>query len=138
MTTKKSVPVSEPISWELPDITHLQFLVLAYLAKVEELPGRDLRELLSKSGVKSTGPGFYQLMSRLEDSNHVEGWYAEKELAHQVVKERRYRITESGLAAWKKTSDFYFSHSPSGPHPGSGGRPVTRSPKPREEVSMSR
>src|SRR6266702_5109232 len=90
----------------LPQITPLQFLVLALLAK-EELSGRLIRELLAANGVRSSGPQFYQMMSRLERDGYIEGWYSLKEIEHQVVNERRYRIAERGLNAWRNACDFY-------------------------------
>jgi DNA-binding PadR family transcriptional regulator len=95
---------------KLPEITALQFLVISLLSRAEECPGRELRARLLENGVRSTGPQFYQMMSRLEDAGYVEGWYAQKEIEHQVVNERRYRITADGLAAWDATADFYDTH----------------------------
>jgi hypothetical protein len=96
-----------PVS--LPQLTALQFLVLAALVAKGEVSGRDLRAWLSQNGVRSSGPQFYQLMARMEDSQYVEGWYHPKEIEHQVVNERRYRILDRGRAAWNATGDFYFS-----------------------------
>lgn len=93
----------------LPLITPLQFLVLSLLTKCDELAGRNLRTLLLENGVKSSGPRFYQMMSRLEESGYVTGWYAQKEIEHQVVNERRYRIVAGGRDVWQKTCDFYSS-----------------------------
>lgn len=109
------------------DITPLRFLVLSFLIEEDELAGRDLRDRLLKSGVKSSGPQFYQMMARIEDSGYVQGWYAQKEIEHQVVNERRYRITEKGRAAWRQTGDFYSSHT----------RPVKRDDQERESAAPS-
>ena len=50
---------------QLPELTHLQFLVLGVLRQADQ-PGRALRDALSGYGFKRTGPAFYQLMARLE------------------------------------------------------------------------
>jgi DNA-binding PadR family transcriptional regulator len=92
---------------KLPAITHLQFLVLEALSVDEQL-GRELRSLLSSVGVRNSGPAFYQMMARLEESGLVEGWYEQKVLAGQTLKERRYRLTRNGLRAVSDTRTFYL------------------------------
>ena len=54
----------------IPDITHLQFLVLGMLRGGERL-GRTVRRSLARHGVARTGPAFYQMMARLEDAGLV-------------------------------------------------------------------
>lgn len=95
------------MSSKLPAITHLQFLVLEALS-VDQQPGRELRSLLSSVGVRNSGPAFYQMMARLEESGLVEGWYEQKVLAGQTLKQRRYRLTRTGLRAVSDTRAFYF------------------------------
>ena len=56
----------------LPRITHLQFLVLDILTTGQEF-GRQLRKQLAANGVRKSGPGFYQLMARMEDGWRVMG-----------------------------------------------------------------
>ena len=48
-------------------------------------------------------------MARLEDAKFVEGEYQKAEVASQVVQERWYKITGSGLRAYHSTRDFYAS-----------------------------
>lgn len=91
----------------LPDITHLQFLVLGALRHSGRL-GRNLRRELTRHGVRRSGPAFYQMMARLEDAGLVEGAYDQKIIASQIIKERRYQITIAGVAAWNETRDFYL------------------------------
>jgi hypothetical protein len=91
----------------LPKLTGLQFLVLSAIADGNEMAGRDMREWLADFGVKSSGPQFYQMMARLEDGEYVEGRYAQKDIDHQVVNERRYIITPKGSSAWGETRAFY-------------------------------
>jgi DNA-binding PadR family transcriptional regulator len=93
----------------VPNLSHLQFAVLAVLLDGEQ-PGRVLRDRLAEGGISKSGPGFYQLMARLEEDGLVEGWYVQKEVAGQMIKERTYRITGAGEAAWSRTREFYCSH----------------------------
>ena len=90
----------------IPDITHLQFLVLGLLRRGER-PGRLLRRALAKHGVERTGPAFYQMMARLEDAGLVAGEYEQKVVDGQIIKERRYALTARGDAAWTSTRVFY-------------------------------
>ena len=77
-------------------ITKSQFTVLRLLLDGEK-SGRVLRARLVARGVSLwSSPVFYQMMAELEDGKHVEGWYDEKVIGGMPVKERRYRITESG------------------------------------------
>lgn len=92
----------------IPDITHLQCLVLGTLLDGEE-SGQGVRTLLAKHGVKKSGPAFYQLMARMEDDGLVKGRYDQFVLEGQPIKERRYRITPNGQRVWEKTRDFYLS-----------------------------
>jgi len=91
---------------KLPQITHLQFSVLAFLHRGER-PGKAVRGKLSELGLKRSGPAFYQLMSRLEDAGLVEGRYDQKIIDGQIIKERYYTISEEGAEAWQTTRDFY-------------------------------
>jgi DNA-binding PadR family transcriptional regulator len=90
----------------IPEITHLQFLVLGMLREGER-PGRTLRRALARHGVERTGPAFYQMMARLEDAGLVTGAYDQKIVDAQIIKERRYALTAEGEAAWSATRAFY-------------------------------
>jgi DNA-binding PadR family transcriptional regulator len=90
----------------IPDITHLQFLVLGML-RGGERPGRAVRRALARHGVARTGPAFYQMMARLEDAALVSGAYDQKIVDGQIIKERRYTLTPRGDAAWTSTRAFY-------------------------------
>ena len=90
----------------IPDITHLQFLVLGVL-RGGERPGRAVRRALARHGVRRTGPAFYQMMARLEDAELVEGSYDQRIVEAQIIKERRYALTSRGEAAWTATRAFY-------------------------------
>jgi DNA-binding PadR family transcriptional regulator len=93
----------------LPDITHLQFLILAILMN-DEKTGRCVRKELAEQGVKKSGPAFYQLMARLEDSRFVKGWYEQKIVDGQIIKERRYKLTGQGRKAIEQVQEFYFAN----------------------------
>jgi DNA-binding PadR family transcriptional regulator len=90
----------------LPTLTHLQFLVLGMLAD-RECAGRALRAELAEFGVRSSGPAFYQMMSRLEAAGWVEGWYEQIAVGDQAVTERRYRSTAEGVRLWTRSRAFY-------------------------------
>src|SRR5436305_1577163 len=90
----------------LPDLTHLQFLVLGVLLAGEQ-PGRTIREAIATFGVRRSGPAFYQMMARLEREDLVEGWYEQIAVGDQKVTERRYRIHPAGSRVWAETRTFY-------------------------------
>lgn len=92
----------------IPEITHLQFLVLGLLKDGSAL-GRAVRRDLARHGARRSGPGFYQMMARLEDAGLVAGEYDQKVVDGQIIKERRYTLTPAGARAWSATRDFYLS-----------------------------
>jgi DNA-binding PadR family transcriptional regulator len=100
---------------ELPQITHLQFSVLAFL-QAGERPGKAVRAQLGAHGMRRSGPAFYQLMSRLEDAGLVRGRYDQKVIDGQIIKERCYDITDAGRDAWRATRDFYVETIRSAEH----------------------
>ncbi len=95
------------MSKSLPEITHLQFLVLEALIESDQL-GRDVRALLSAHGVRNSAPAFYQMMGRLEDAGLVDGSYDQRIVGGQHVKERRYHLTKAGARAVAETRNFYL------------------------------
>ncbi len=90
----------------LPPLSSLQFSVLGALLDAPR-NGRDLRRTLRGLGVRRTLAAFYQLMARLEDAGCVDGWYEQEVIRGQLIKERHYRITAAGGAAWQATKKFY-------------------------------
>jgi DNA-binding PadR family transcriptional regulator len=92
----------------VPDITHLQFLVLGVLHGGDQ-PGRVVRDALAHYGVRRTAAAFYQLMARLERDRLVDGYYGSVIVGDQSVMERRYRITATGAKRWHDTRRFYES-----------------------------
>jgi DNA-binding PadR family transcriptional regulator len=91
---------------QLPELTHLQFLVLGVI-RAEDQPGRAVREALAGYGFRRTGPAFYQLMARMEKDGLVDGWYELVTVGDQAVTERRYRITPDGKKRWNEARAFY-------------------------------
>jgi len=90
----------------LPPLSSLQFSVLGALCE-QPSNGRHLRATLRALGVRRTLAAFYQLMARLEDAGWVDGWYEQEVIRGQLIKERHYRITAAGAAAWEATREFY-------------------------------
>src|SRR5436190_602300 len=74
----------------IPNITHLQFLVLNIIGATER-SGRYIRERLAAEGVRGSLPSFYQSMSRLEDGAFVKGSYRVAHVEGQSIKERWYK-----------------------------------------------
>lgn len=91
----------------LPELSHLQFAVLGMLLGGEH-KGRDVRKYLAQLKVRQTGPAFYQMMARLEEAGFAEGWYTQKVIQGQILKERRYRICPNGERAWRTSRGFYL------------------------------
>ncbi len=91
---------------QLPELTHLQFLVLGVLRNSDQ-PGRALRDALAGYGIRRTGPAFYQLMARLEKDRLVDGRYEQITVGDQAVTERHYRITPDGKKRWNEARAFY-------------------------------
>lgn len=91
----------------VPRLTHLQFLVVGTL-RGRTVPGREIREKLKAFEVRKSGPAFYQLMSRLEDSGLVEGTYHQEIVESQIIRERHYALTADGSRAWEASRDFYL------------------------------
>jgi DNA-binding PadR family transcriptional regulator len=91
---------------ELPELSHLQVKVLECL-RTHKYSGRELRGLLAENKIRKTGPGFYQLMSRLEDARFVEGEYSQKIVDGQIIRERFYKVTARGEEAVRESMEFY-------------------------------
>lgn len=90
----------------LPRLTHLQFLVLTELSHGTGR-GRDLRQRLREAGVRQSGPAFYQMMSLLEDAGFVTGWYEQRVVDGQIIRERHYKVETAGKKALRESKAFY-------------------------------
>ena len=105
----------------LAPLTALQFATFEELYPARERSGRELRYALAKNhNVKRSAPAFYQMMSRLEEGGLVKGWYVEKVIDGQRIKERRYRLEGKGVTAWEQTRDFYSRASLGAGHAAGG------------------
>jgi DNA-binding PadR family transcriptional regulator len=94
----------------LPDITTLQFLILAILMDGEH-PGRYVRGQLAAEGQRKTTAAFYQLMARMEEAGLVRGRIETKVIDGLTVKERYYTLTGAGVAAYDDFRGFVASRS---------------------------
>ncbi len=93
---------------KLPELSHLQFVVLGALLAGDRA-GRELRAGLKRYRVRQSGPAFYQMMSRLESAGLVKGWYTQDVVDGQIIKERNYHLTADGGRAWRACREFYVS-----------------------------
>jgi len=90
----------------IPEITHLQFLVLCAIGG-RLRPGREVREKLAAEGYDKSLPAFYQMMARMEDGGLVTGSTHSIFVGDQTVTERRYKVTGAGRKARQDTIEFY-------------------------------
>ena len=60
-----------------------------------ERSGREIRQVLSGTGIRMSAVMFYALMSTLQDYGAVKGWYAERTIDGQVCRERMYALVET-------------------------------------------
>ena len=89
-----------------PTLTHLQFVILG-LIREGVASGKELRAALGEEGMRKSGPSFYQLMSRLEDSGWVTGRYRQSVVDGQIIRERHYALTPDGSRALHASKAFY-------------------------------
>lgn len=90
----------------LPELSHLQFAVLEVLG-TRTMAGKALREGLKTIGISKSGPAFYQVMARLEESKMVEAWYVRQVVNGQLIKERTYKLTALGVRILNEAKLFY-------------------------------
>ncbi len=91
-----------------PILSALQFAVLDAIGAAR-LKGSDLRERLRKIGFLKSGPAFYQLMARLEESRFITAETESTPMQGFMLKERFYRLTGEGDKALRDTIGFYQS-----------------------------
>ena len=89
-----------------PEMSYLQILIIEGIGG-GRVAGRQIREHLKQNGVSKTGPAFYELMSRLENSGFVQGEIEQKVIDGQDVTERFYRVTSKGANAALETVGFF-------------------------------
>lgn len=100
----------------LPKLTHLQFMTIGFLQHGARC-GHDLRVALRRSGVRTSAPAFYQMMSRLEDHGLVRGSYDQQIVDGQMIRKRCYEVNALGARARQASRDFYARWS-AGDEPG--------------------
>lgn len=100
----------------LPQLTHLQFLVLSLIGPRQALGGQ-VRSRMAHDGVRLTAPAFYQLMARLEDAGLVTGQYVRADGANRALRFRAYRVTGAGVTAVNQSREFYYSRVTPGVFP---------------------
>ncbi len=87
----------------LPELSHLQFAILDVLGTAT-MKGKELRAQLTERGIRKSGPTFYRLMARLEESKFVSAETTQEIIEGQIIKERQYKITGLGERAMKRTT----------------------------------
>jgi len=93
---------------KLPILSHLQFAITYCIGLIAPVSGKELRTKLNEVfGIKKSGPGFYQLMARLEENKLVTGWYKQEVIDGQIIRERTYDLTPNGAKALEDASLFY-------------------------------
>lgn len=98
----------------IPELTHLQYLVLTTLGG-QELSGEDLREKLKEAGASKSLAAFYQLMARMEDAGFIDGRYTTTEEDGITITERHYRVSATGATARRDAYNFYLDSSTGAP-----------------------
>lgn len=95
-------------SGNLPQVTHLQFLVLDVLLRQSEgTSATTLRTELKQHGQGREGPKFYQMMRRLAQTGMIESWSEHFDVGGGEVERTFYRATDIGRMAWRLTVEFY-------------------------------
>lgn len=91
----------------IPNLSHLQAVVLNILLDEENKSGEEIRQELESVEPKE-GPAFYQLMQRMEKSGYVEGEYKMFSFrGRKARRERFYRLTSKGIEALQHSTKFY-------------------------------
>ena len=97
----------------LPQMTPLQPLVVSMLFEGER-SSRWIQDELDFLGVPMKMPLVYRMLGRLELAEYVWGRYRQYQTQDgRTIRERHYRVSETGLAEWRVTVEFYRKmHSP--------------------------
>lgn len=77
------------------------------MLRAGDAPGHQLRTQFVARAIRKNGSELFLIMGRLEKSGFIEGWLAPKSRGNPKAKERRYRLTEGGAAAWQISWTFY-------------------------------
>jgi len=87
-------------------LTEQQFKIVEALIPGERF-GKELRAHLKACGFRKSGPAFYQLMARMEEAGLVRGWYDQKIVDGQIIKQRRYKALGKAMRSFDETRQFF-------------------------------
>ena len=77
----------------------------------------ELQDELDFRGVQMQIPLVYRMLGRLELAKYVRGRYRQHQTPEgRTIRERHYRVTETGLAEWQQTVAFYAAMLPPPDH----------------------
>ncbi len=103
-------PVLTEAAEELPEVTHLQFLVLDAVDRGQAF-SRQIRDVLKAYGQGEKHPAFYMLLRRMEEAGLLEGsrhsQVVELTGRMQHLREKVYRLTEKGAQQHRSCLAFY-------------------------------
>ena len=96
----------------LPGMTPLQALTVNILFDGER-SSRQIQDELDFRGVEMQMPLVYRMLGRLELAEYVWGRYRQYQMVDgRTIRERHYRVSETGLREWEKTVAFYGGMHP--------------------------
>ena len=94
---------------DLPEMTPLQALAVSILFDGER-SSRDVHDELAFRGVEMALPQLYRMLGRAELAGYLVGKYRVWQTADgRPTREKFYRVTPLGLAAWHTVVAFYDS-----------------------------
>ena len=101
---------------DVPQMTPLQALVVNILFE-GELSSRRIQDEMDFLGVAMKMPLVYRLLGRLEMAEYIYGCYRQYQTPDgRTIRERHYRVSETGLKAWQETVAFYQKMLPPPDH----------------------
>lgn len=89
----------------LPEIPHLQALVLGCLVGKDDVTSNDLMAAIARYGAQVKGPAFYQLMNRMLDEKLVDRIV--RPIPGFCRQANYYTITKKGLKAVVSVFEHY-------------------------------
>ena len=97
-------------------MTPLQALTVNVLFD-RDLPSRQIQDELDFRGVRMKMPLVYRMLGRLEIAGYVRGWYRQYQTPDgRTIRQRWYRVTETGEKQWQQTVEFYKAMRPPPDH----------------------
>jgi DNA-binding PadR family transcriptional regulator len=89
-------------------LSHVQAMILQLITEAASAPsegssgrvaGIDLRSQLKAEGYGTSGPGFYQIMGRLEDNGYIKACESKVMIGGKSYRQKEYSITGAGRNA---------------------------------------